>query len=88
MLAVARQIRALEHYRASMVFGRRSTLDSGALVWHAHCSLELGDVSAAKRDIFLLVAGRNYDRQLDGAVRRPQFDARNCLSEYFHLSCH
>jgi putative zinc finger protein/FecR-like protein len=45
---------AIDHYSASMVFGRATTLDDESLVWRAHCALSLGDVDGAKRDIVLL----------------------------------
>lgn len=45
---------AIGHYTRSIVFGRQSMLDDEALLWRAHCELEIGDFSAASFDIAAL----------------------------------
>jgi ferric-dicitrate binding protein FerR (iron transport regulator) len=45
---------AIGHYTRSIVFGRQSMLDDEALLWRAHCEIEIGDLAAARFDVAAL----------------------------------
>lgn len=57
--------RAMYHYGRAIVFGRSSLFDDEALLWRAHCAIELQDVDAARRDLALLEQHRS-------GVARPE----------------